>query len=81
MDLKQPVYDFKAEEKDGQPAFYLNVCTGSSDNLKPELVLESLFEKMGFAYDTNAIQIHRIDVYAAKENGGFISLGEMGEEI
>lgn len=81
MDLKQLVYDFRAEEREGKPVFYLKLCTGSSDNLKPELVLESLFAAMGIDYDSNAIQIHRIDVYARKEDDGFISLGDMGEVI
>lgn len=82
MDLKQLVYDFKVEEKDNKPAFYLKLCTGSSDNLKPELVLEALFEAMGLSYDGNVVQIHRIDVYAQNANrDGFISLGEMGQEI
>lgn len=82
MNLKQLVYDFQVKEKEGKPSFYLNLCTGSSDNLKPELVLESLFLAMGTAYDANAIQIHRRDVYAVNEDGsGYLSLGEMGEII
>lgn len=87
MDLKQLVYDFKVESRtleEGAEAisFYLNVCTGSTDNLKPELVVESLFGAMGLAYDANAIQIHRRDVYGvAAEGKGFVSLGEMGEMI
>lgn len=87
MDLKQLVYDFKVEPKvreDGSsvPSFYLMVSTGSSDNLKPELVVESLFEAMGLNYDANAIQIHRRDVYAAAADGrGYVSLGELGCKI
>lgn len=82
MDLKQLVYEFKVEEREGRPSFYLKLCTGSSDNLKPELVVESMFASMGLFYNPDAIQIHRRDVYAAKESGGgFISLGEMGEKI
>ena len=82
MDLKQLVYDFQLTETDGKPSFYLHVCTGSSDNLKPELVLEALYKHLGLVYKTEAIQIHRKDVYAASESGtGFISLGDMGENI
>lgn len=87
MDLKQLVYDFKVEAKvreDGAtvPSFYLMLSTGSSDNLKPELVVESLFGAMRFDYDANAIQIHRRDVYAASADGrGYLSLGEMGNKI
>ncbi|MCI5918317.1 MAG: TIGR03936 family radical SAM-associated protein [Roseburia sp.] len=82
MDLKELVYDIHMITKDGQPAFYLNVCTGSTNNLKPEMVLEALFEKLGFTYDANAIQIHRLDVYAYLEDEKrYISLGEMGSNI
>ena len=80
MDLKQLVYDFKVEGTEEAPEFYINLCTGSSDNLKPELVLESLFGYMNIPYNANAIQIHRLDVYA-KEGDRFISLLDMGEEI
>lgn len=82
MDLKQLVYELKVEELEGKPSFYIKLSTGSSDNLKPELVLESLYQSMGLSYDANAIQIHRRDVYTtAKDRSGFVSLGEMGEEI
>ena len=40
IDLKQLVYDFKVVQVEGKTAFYLKVSTGSSDNIKPELVLE-----------------------------------------
>ena len=82
MDLKQLVYAFDVSERDGRPVFYLKVSTGSTDNLKPELVLEAMFQAMGYTYDQNTIQIHRRDVYAMDPAGdGFISLGKMGEVI
>ena len=80
MDLKQLVYEFRVMEHEGRPHFYLMVSTGSTDNVKPEMVLEALFGAMGIAYHEQAIQIHRRDVYAAGEKG-FVSLGEMGEII
>ena len=85
MDLKQLVYDFQVCEKvreDGIAvvSFYLMVSTGSTDNVKPELVLEHLFAAMGLSYDANAIQIHRKDVYAA-DGDGYISLGDMGTAL
>lgn len=80
MDLKQLVYDFQVREKEGKPSFYLMLSTGSSDNLKPELALEAFFSSMNIAYNPNAIQIHRIDVYA-QQDAKFLSLGEMGEVL
>ena len=83
MDLKPLVYDFSVKEKDGKPVFYLNLSTGSNDNVKPELVVEALFTHMGLTYNPSAIQIHRIDVYAKadEEANTFISLGDMGTVI
>ena len=51
------------------------------NNIKPELVLASIYERCGLTYDANAIQIHRIEVYAKDEQEQFIPLCEMGEEI
>lgn len=82
MDLKQLVYGFEIREKEGLPVFYFDVCTGSTDNLKPELVLEAFYQFMGKEYVASAFQIHRIDVYGKTPDGkGFLSLGEMGEFI
>ena len=80
MDLKKLVYDFWISMENDQPVFYLKVCTGSTDNLKPELVLSAFYEFMGETLNPFAIQIHRIDVYGEVE-GRLVSLGEIGEEI
>ena len=83
MDLKPLVYDFSVREKKEKPVFYIKLSTGSTDNVKPELVVEALFDHMELHYNTNAIQIHRIDVYAKNgtNENSFISLGDMGTII
>lgn len=82
MDLKPLVYDFSVNELDGKPAFYLKVSTGSVDNIKPELVLSAIYEKLGLSYNESAIAIHRIDVYATDEKTDkHISLLDMGTEL
>ena len=82
IDLKPLVYDFKVQEQDGKPAFYINVSTGSVDNIKPELLLTSMYEKLGLEYKEEAIASQRIDVYATDDQTGKrISLLEMGEII
>ena len=83
VDLKPLVYTFEVKEADHQkPEFFLKVSTGSVDNIKPELVLSSLYEKLGLEYNENAIQIHRMEVYAKKEETSeFVSLLDLGEEI
>ena len=65
LDIKPLIYGFQVTDRGGVPSFYLKLSTGSTDNLKPELVLEALFLHMGLTYDPNAIQIHRKDVYAS----------------
>lgn len=82
VDLKPLVYAFDVIEEDGKPAFYINVSTGSVDNIKPELLLASMYEKLGMEYNESAIAIHRKDVYAMDEKSGKkVSLLDLGEEI
>ena len=81
VDLKPLVYEFKVKEDESGPVFFLKVSTGSIDNIKPELVLASLYEKCGLTYDENAIQIHRLEVYSRDEQEEFIPLLDMGEKL
>ena len=81
VDLKPLVYDLKVEEQEGKPVFFFKVSTGSTDNIKPELVLSSIYERLGLTYEENAIQIHRLEVYARGENGAFVPLDALGTEI
>jgi radical SAM-linked protein len=82
MDLKQLIYDFELKEENAKPVYYMMVCTGSTDNVKPELVLEAFYQFLGKEFNELAFQIHRIDVYAKDEAANkFISLGQMGEDI
>ena len=80
VDLKPLVYAFDVIEQDGCPAFYINVSTGSVDNIKPELLLSSIYEKLDLEYNESAIAIHRKDVYAIDEKTGkrvtLLSLGD-----
>ncbi len=46
-------------------AFFLKVCTGSSTNIKPELVLEAFYRFCNLDYEPLAFQIHRLEVYAS----------------
>ncbi len=82
MDLKKLVYDFHMEGTETQPIFYLNLSTGSQDNLKPELAVAALFSDMGISFPSDSLMIHRLDVYAVSENGrDFVSLLDMGSVI
>lgn len=80
VDLKPLVYDFKAIEDDSNPVFSIMVSTGSNDNIKPELVLASLYEKIGLEYDASNIQIHRVEVFGLVDEH-FVPLIDLGEKI
>ena len=80
MDIKKLVYAFRVFMEEGKPVFYLKVCTGSTDNLKPEMVLEAFYVFLGEEWNPFHVQIHRIDVYGMPD-GAPVSLGEMGENI
>lgn len=82
IDLKPLVYDFEVRGTGKHPEFYIFVSTGSTDNIKPELVLSSLCEKAGVSWDEQAIQIHRLETYTTDaQNGRHITLLSMGQEI
>lgn len=82
VDLKPLVYAFDVIEVDEKTAFYINVSTGSVDNIKPELLLASVYEKLGLEYNDAAIAIHRKDVYAMNEKTGKqVSLLDLGKVI
>lgn len=82
VDLKPLVYAFDVlEDEQGNPSFFLKVSTGSIDNIKPELVLHALYDKLGIIFDERAIQIHRLEVYTRSEEGILCSLLAMGQEI
>lgn len=54
----------QADVYDNDNVVFLQVCTGSVDNLKPELVMEAFAQFMGKEFNPFAYQIHRIEVYA-----------------
>lgn len=81
IDLKQLVYDFQVLQVEGKPAFYLKVSTGSTDNIKPELVLEHFYRYLGLELKDFTFLTHRHDVYTGSPSDGFLSLNDMGELI
>lgn len=81
VDLKPLVYAFSVSETENNPEFFLSVSTGSTDNIKPELVLSSILEKCGLTYREEEFLIHRMEVYARDERGALVALSGMGEEL
>lgn len=81
VDIKPLVYKLTVMENNKKPEFFMQVSTGSIDNIKPEFVLQAIYEKCDLDYNPLAIQIHRQEVYARKDDGTLICLLDMGEEI
>ena len=70
MNLKGLIYEMKGLNlkdftlKDGplpEYGLFLKVSTGSSDNVKPELVLEDFCKFCGITYNPLKYQVHRLD--------------------
>ena len=64
MKTEQTLTLEETEQSLAEPALYLKVCTGSTDNVKPELVLEAFCQFHGLPYEPLGFQIHRLEVYA-----------------
>lgn len=73
VDLKPLIHDM---HMDGE-AIFLRLTTGSAENIKPELVMETLYRFMEKEYTPFTFQITRLEVYAED----MVSLEELGEVI
>lgn len=73
VDIRPLIYRLDVREG----TIFMQVSTGSTDNLKPELVMEAFFAWMGLEISPYALLINRDEVYAAHGR----SLEELGEEI
>lgn len=61
---------------------FMKVACGSSANLRPELVIKALCDANQWSFDALSLSICRREMYAEdKQNGGFISLDDLGQEI
>lgn len=101
VDLKPLIYDMKpcflkteeetgralVTEGDGCPALFMRISTGSSSNVKPDMVLDAYYASIGAERPPFAYMVQREEVYAdmsaEKEQGGhkFVALEELGQEI
>ena len=77
MDLKPFVYRLERRENH----IFMQVSTGSTDNVKPEFVMETFYREMGWEYPGFAFQIQREEVYGRNDAGHPIPLEEFGENI
>ena len=80
LDLKPLIYKL---ERKGTSVF-MQVSTGSVDNVKPELVMEGFYRFLGKEYPLFAMEIEREEVYADLGEGDsrrFVALEDLGQDI
>lgn len=65
--------DSSADVYENGIRLYLQIDTGSSANLKPELVLEAFYEELGIIFEKYAWQVHRLEVYTKDPETGKLS--------
>lgn len=80
LDLKPLIYQFDLVYEDGSYVYNLCLSSGSTDNIKPELVI-SAFHKYANLPDCDRItlDIMRLDMFTGP-NDALISLGDLGDE-
>ncbi len=75
VDIKPMIYDMHPDAD----SIYLFLATGSEQNLKPDLVMDTFLNYTGA--EETALHYHRVDVYARNEAGTFVPLSDMGKII
>lgn len=91
LNLKPLIYHAAVKESTASPAetkedeIFLRISAGSSDNIKPELVLQAYYEKvLGREMPEYAFQVQRLEVYAnigTEEEKNFVPLEALGDDI
>ena len=82
LDLKQLVYELSLLEDEAGPGLRMKISTGSSENIKPELVLDAYYQSLGQERPAFAWMARRKEVYAdLAGDHRFVSLMDLGEEI
>lgn len=80
LDLKPLIYRFYISVQDNVPVYDLLLSSGSTDNIKPELVVKAFHEYLGLPeFEDLSLDIRRIDMFTG-EPDNFISLGAIGDE-
>ena len=78
VDIKPMIYKFKVRDE----SIYMQVATGSVENLKPELVMQALCVYMEVDLELVSFAHHRLEVYAnigTEDNKKFVGLDQVSE--
>ena len=86
-DIRQDIFSLENISEDGIAKLRLFCSSGSRRNLKPEPVIQSIYEFAGVPFDRYLIRYHRVELYRTHE-GSLVGLGEgigtrslKGEEV
>lgn len=63
IDLKPSIHDFRLSSYQQKNCLYLMVNAFSAGNIKPAMVMEAMFQKLGLPYDASKMMITREDTY------------------
>lgn len=80
VDIRPMIYKLQAE--DG--VIFMQLATGSAENLKPELVMEAFAAEQGITLSEFALLVHRKEVYAnqgTEEARRLVTLEDLGADI
>ncbi len=75
VNIRQMIYELKSVKN----GIFMKLAQGSASNLKPELVVESLYRFMGKEAPEH-ISLERLDMYCLKD-GRLISLDDVGADM
>ncbi len=73
VDIKPMIYKFEIREE----GVYMQVATGSVENLKPEVVMQALSNYLGVNTEEVSFVHHRLEVYAEEGSKNFVSLDKV----
>lgn len=73
VDIKPMIYKFEVQGD----SVYMQVATGSVENLKPELVMQAFSKFLGLEPEGLSFTHHRLDVYADEGSKKFVSLDKV----
>ena len=80
VDIKPMIYKFEVRDE----SVYMQVATGSVENLKPGLVMEAFAKFLGVDPEEVTFAHHRLEVYAnagTEEERDLVTLESLGKEI
>jgi len=77
IDIKPMIYRFQALPG----GFFMEVATGSAQNLKPDLVMKAFRQYAGLSEDDISFTCHRLETYARDGEDNLVPLEKLGSEI